>query len=217
MTSEGQLHRSGPSSVPEPREPGEKPLVLDALAQSFVDHLASDKGASTYTLRNYSQALAEFSRWIGQEKNAQPDWPALERDDFRHYLRSLGRWGLSPAAIRLRFSALRSLYKHLIRTGKAQTSPVRQVTLPKPPKRLPRFLTAEQMTRLLGAPARAFAALKGKADGRRPALSYDRDAAILETLYSCGLRISELCALRMEDIDWNDGMIRVRGKGRKER
>jgi site-specific recombinase XerD len=130
-------------------------------------------------------------------------------------LRFLGRGKLSRAAIQLRFSALRSFYKFLIREGVAGASPVRNLSLPKLEKRNPIFLTVEQFKTLAAAPSEEMkaAAKAGEVD---PVI-YFRDAAILEVIYSCGLRVSELCQLLAGDLDWPGEMARVRGKGKKER
>src|SRR3989442_8753184 len=88
-----------------------RPRALDAQAEKFLTHLATDRGASIYTQRNYRLALAEISAWHQQDRNSPPDWPKLQRDDFRAYLRFLGRGNLGRAATALRFSALRTFYK----------------------------------------------------------------------------------------------------------
>lgn len=195
------------------------PHPPDALAQKFLTHLAADRGASVYTQRNYRQALAEFSAWHRQERGAEPDWPALQRDDFRAYLRFLGRRNLGRAATQLRFSALRSFYKFLVRHGQVAATPIRNLALPRRPKRLPRHLTVAQMADLLAAPLKLAAGPKEKnARGRPVSLTAARrDVAILETIYSCGLRVSELAGLRVADLDFAAQLVRVRGKGRKER
>ena len=194
--------------------PAADPLE-DALARSFLEHLRHERAASPYTLRNYQQALVEFARWHQQERQQPPPWPKLQRDDFRGYLRCLGRHKVSRASIQLRFSALRSFYKFLARRGEVEFSPIKNVPIPKQPKRLPRFLTPGQTVELLRAPIREWEGLGAK--GKKAESTYYRDAAILETIYSSGLRISELCALRASDIQWNDQLVRVLGKGKKER
>ncbi|MCU0771098.1 MAG: tyrosine recombinase XerC [Verrucomicrobia bacterium] len=185
----------------------------------FFAHLATDRGASIYTQRNYRQALDEFTEWHRSERSSAPDWPKLQRDDFRGYLRFLGRQRLGRAAIQLRFSALRTFYRFLIRRGVVAISPIRNLALPKTLKRLPKYLTVQQMADLLRAPLQpSDQPRQGKGRGRPvPLATGYRDVAILETVYSCGLRISELCGLRGGDIDWNEALVRVRGKGRKER
>lgn len=193
--------------------------AADKWTQKFLAHLATDRGASPYTQKNYRHALEEFSRWHSQERQAPPAWEKLQRDDFRAYLRYLGRQNLSRAATSLRFSALRTFYKFLIRHGAAATSPIKNLSLPKPEKRLPKFLTVQQMEALLVAPLQLAQSRQGKKGVGRPvSLTVAlRDMAVLETIYSCGLRISELCGLRADDLDASQQIIRVRGKGKKER
>jgi integrase/recombinase XerC len=184
--------------------------ATDKHVRDFLDHLTTERAASIYTHRNYQQALTEFSKWHNAERKSQPNWKGLERDDFRAYLRYLGRHQFGRAAIQLRFSALRSFYKFLMRNGIVDKIPIKNIALPKLAKRLPRFLTPNQMLDLLRAP------LKDVEDEKARWIAH-RDGAILEVIYSCGLRISELCGLKAEDISWNQQCIRVRGKGKKER
>src|SRR4029077_4716475 len=187
------------------------PELSDRWLKKFLTHLATDRGASVYTQRNYRDALAEFGRWHHAELNRPPAWDQLQRDDFRSYLRFLGRNNLGRAAIQLRFSALRTFYKFLIRHGVLSVSPIKNLALPKLEKRLPKYLTAKQITDLLIAPMKPLEQTKEKSRGRpvTAAICF-RDVAILETIYSCGLRVSELCGLRAEDIDWNERLVRVR-------
>lgn len=189
------------------------------MVGKFLIHLTTDRGVSIYTHRNYQQTLLEFIQWYQTEHKSPPAWDKLQRDDFRAYLRSLGRKKLSRAAIQLRFSALRTYYRFLNRHGIVAASPIKNVQLPKLEKRLPRFLTIEQMKQLLAAPQKLLSASeKSKGPGRpvSPEVCL-RDVAVLETIYSCGLRISELCGLTVEDIDSSIQLVRVRGKGKKER
>jgi site-specific recombinase XerD len=190
----------------------------DLHVGAFLTHLATDRGASIYTQRNYEQALREFTAWHRQERRAAPPWEKLQRDDFRAYLRFLGRQRLGRAAIALRFSALRTFYKFLMRRGVVESSPIKNLALPKQEKRLPRFLTTDQIDALMKAPLLAPPAVERKGPGRRPDPGVPlRDAAMIEAIYSCGLRISEVCGLRVGDIDFTEQLVRVRGKGKKER
>ena len=205
------------SSAEQPT--GSSPEIRDKRIQKFLAHLATDRGASAYTQRNYGQALADFARWHLAERQSPPAWDQLQRDDFRNYLRYLGRHNLSRAATQLRFSALRTFYKFLMRQGTVATLPIKNLALPKQGRRLPKFLTVQQMKDLLAAPA-LLLELRGRKPGPGRPLSATaclRDVAVLETIYSCGLRISELCGLRAEDIDWSERLVQVRGKGKKER
>jgi integrase/recombinase XerC len=199
-------------------EPASQAPAQDLWLARFLQHLATDRGASAYTQRNYRQALTEFQQWHQEERRQPPAWDKLQRDDFRGYLRFLGRHNLGRAAIQLRFCALRTFYKFLIRHGFVAASPIKNLALPKLGRRLPKFLTAQQMDDLLAAPLKLLPPV-GTADAKQAAavLQCRRDVAVLETLYSCGLRISELCGLRADDLDWNERLVRVRGKGRKER
>jgi integrase/recombinase XerC len=199
--------------------PPSQPEIRDPWIEKFLAHLATDRGASEFTQRNYRQALVEFAKWHFAERKSAADWGKLSRDDFRSYLRFLGRNNLSRAATALRFSALRTFYKFLMRHGLVESLPIKNLSLPKAPKRLPKFLTIQQMSDLLQAPAKMLELQKQRKGPGRP-ISAEvclRDVAVLETIYSCGLRVSELCGLRVEDMDFNGQIVRVRGKGKKER
>ncbi|HEX3890622.1 MAG TPA: tyrosine recombinase XerC [Verrucomicrobiae bacterium] len=204
-----------------------KAEIRDKWIPKFLAHLAVDRGASVYTQRNYKQALTEFSRWHTESLKSDVQspksaagvaWEKLSRDDFRSFVRFLGRNNLSRAATQLRFSALRTFYKFLIRHGAAEVSPIKNLSLPKLEKRLPKFLTKQQMEALLVAPFALLKIQKEKKAGRPVSqIAALRDVAVLETIYSCGLRVSELCGLRVDDVDWSEQIVRVRGKGKKER
>src|SRR5437867_1706437 len=127
---------------PHPGEPDAE--IPDPAVQKFLTHLATDRGASAYTQRNYRQALKEFIRWHREERQQLPAWEKLQRDDFRAYVRFLGRHNLGRAAIQLRFCALRTFYKHLIRHGIMASSPIRNLSLPELAKRLLKYLTSTQ-------------------------------------------------------------------------
>jgi integrase/recombinase XerC len=165
----------------------------DQHLEAFMRHLEDERGVSGYTIRNYRQTLGEFVTWHEATRK-------------------------EPPATQLRFSALRSFYKFLIRRGVVASSPIKGIALPKQEKRLPKFLTVAQMIDLLDAPAKLAKEKSEKSRGRPTESSVPaRDAALLETIYSSGLRISELCGLRVADIDWREQTLRVQGKGRKER
>jgi integrase/recombinase XerC len=196
------------------RRPQEAP---DRWVDDFLQHLAVDRGLSGLSQRNYAAALAEFRGWHQHERATAPDWGALRRDDFRSYLRWLGRRELSRAAVRLRFSALRTYYRFLQRRGRVEEMPLRQIALPRLGRRLPRFLTPDQMAALLAVPSAELARAEPGQLTPAEVSSLRRDAAWLETVYSCGLRVSELCRLEVQDVDFASRLVRVRGKGRKER
>ena len=197
-------------------EPNQNSLSPADWPGQFFRFLSNEKDASVYTQRNYRQALDEFEQWYRDTNESPVRWSELERNDYRLFLRQLGRRELSQAAIRLRFSALNSFYKFLMRRGLVESSPVKDVTLPKPAKRLPQFLTIDQMNALLDAPMRELSAKDGtkRKVSQVPSL---RDRAILETIYSCGLRIGEICRMLAGEIEPDDLVVNVHGKGKKER
>src|ERR1022692_693625 len=103
--------------------------IHDSWMEKFLAHLATDRGASIYTQRNYRQALLDFSHWHTRERRSAPVWDQLQRDDFRAFVRFLGRQNLGRAATQLRFSALRTFYKFLIRHGAVASSPIKNISL----------------------------------------------------------------------------------------
>lgn len=193
------------------------PAPRDSWPERFLRHLAVERNSSGYTVRNYRQALEEVAAWHQNTLGAAPDWPALRREEFRLYLRQLGRRKLGRAAIALRFSALRTFYRFLLREGAVTAMPLKGLALPRQEKRLPRFLPEEQMEALLAAPLREFTRLSGNTDEPPDPSPFLRDLALLETIYSSGLRISEACGLTVADVDFSARLLQVRGKGRKER
>ena len=199
--------------MPEPKQNSLSPANWPG---QFFRFLSNEKDASVYTQRNYRQALDEFEQWYRDTNESPVRWSELVRNDFRLFLRQLGRKELSQPAIRLRFSALSSFYKFLMQRGLVESSPVKDVTLPKPAKRLPQFLTIDQMNALLDAPMRELSVKDGtkRKVSQVPSL---RDRAILETIYSCGLRIGEICRMLAGEIEPDDLVVNVHGKGKKER
>lgn len=189
----------------------------DPLVDRFRQHLETGRNASAYTVRNYLHALDEFAGWHREARGTPPSWASLVRDDFRLYLRSLGRRGLGRSPIHLRFSALRTFYRFLHREEMVGEIPLRNLALPRPERRLPAFVPANRMAALLEAPLQELARERGASGDPVDAAPFLRDAAVLEAIYSSGLRISEACGLRVEDIDLGERVLRVRGKGRKER
>jgi integrase/recombinase XerC len=182
--------------------------MSDPDETAFFKFMDTERSASPRTLANYRDALAAYRSWRADRFTS---WRNEEADDFRDYLFALMKQGFKRATIRLRFAALRSFYKYLVLRGGHGRSPVAEVQLPKPERGLPVVLTIAQIDELLGMP------LKLAADPKSPPWLPPRDAAILELFYSCGLRISELLALDVKDVDFIGDTVRVMGKGSKER
>ena len=174
----------------------------------FLEFQETEKNASPLTVRNYGAALRTYAGWRGDGFNC---WREEKGDDFRSYLYDLMKKGMKRSTIRLRFAALRSFYKYMVLRRGMPKSPVAEVQMPKLERNLPVVLNLKQMEELLDMPLKSEAPTKGP-----PWLKY-RDAAILELFYSSGLRISELLGLDVKDIDFVSEVVKVVGKGRKER
>jgi integrase/recombinase XerC len=178
---------------------------VDPLAREFLRYLAVERNASPRTLKAYRQALAAF-----HAENKTP-WKKCTANDFRDYLFALMKRGQARSYVRLQFSAFRTFYRFLSERKKLPRDPVRELQLPKIEKKLPLVLTRQQVEELLAAPARL---TKNRA---APIWMPLRDIAIMELFYSSGLRLSELAALDVADVDLYTESVRVFGKGRKER
>jgi len=185
--------------------------------EAFLQYLTASKGFSPLTLRNYEQTLREVSFSLAGKR-----WQILSLADYRNYLYRISvQQQLSPASVRLRFSALRSFYKFLMRIGHVKENPLRELKLPSKKKRLPVFLSEEQALKLLAAPLELMQAeqKKQKRSAGRILQEWQflRDAAILEVFYSSGMRVSELVGLQLRDVNFREKFARVLGKGKKER
>jgi len=177
----------------------------DALVEKFLHYLANERNASPRTLKAYRQALTAF----GAE--SKTSWKKCTADNFRDYLFALMKRGQARSYVRLQFSALRTFYQFLAARKRLRHNPIREVQLPKIEKKLPLVLTRQQVEELLTAPTRE--TKKRSAPVWMPL----RDVAIMELFYSSGLRLSELAALDVTDLDPYTESVRVFGKGRKER
>ena len=177
----------------------------DNLGEEFLRYLAVERNASPRTLKAYRQALTAF-----RGKNQKP-WKQCTPDDFRDHLFAIMKRGQARSYVRLQFSALRVFYKFLTDRKKLRNDPLRQLQLPKVEKKLPLVLTRQQIEELLAAP------LKIAKQRAAPEWMPLRDVAVMELFYSSGLRLSELAALDVDDVDLYTESVRVFGKGRKER
>jgi len=184
-------------------------VSIGQLIDKFLNSLKTEKGYSQHTIRNYGIDLRHFQSFLEKralQAGSQKGEQSLESLDFylvREYLSDLyGRYSRSSIARRL--SALRSFFSFLERKGTLKSNPAAEVSSPKIEKYIPAYLPVDEMFRLLERP-----------DKRKP-LGL-RDRAILEVLYSSGIRVSELTGLNLCSIDYNQRVIRVLGKGNKER
>jgi integrase/recombinase XerC len=179
---------------------------LAAAAGRFLGELRL-KNASEHTLRNYSSDLEQFAAYFSPPGASSPAPAEFTPLQLREWLGDLYHRGLSAISIRRKLAAVRSLFHFLAREGSIPSNPARLVRTPKAPKLLPSVPSAEQTNTLIDG-------VSGN-ELERP--HPERDLLILELLYGCGLRISELAGLNLEDFDPAERWIRVRGKGKKER
>ncbi len=167
----------------------------------FIRHLEFERRLSPLTCKNYRRDLEMLVAFC--ESNEVGDWGGLDSEHIRAYSASCFRKGLSARSIQRRLSATRTFFRYLIREGEVKKNPVTSVSAPKGKKRLPGNLDADRMARLLDIP------------GDGPIV--DRDRAILELLYSSGLRLAELTDLNVGDVDMHEATVHVTGKGNKDR
>jgi integrase/recombinase XerC len=174
-----------------------------AIAQ-FLRYLVSERNASELTIKSYREDLFAFVEWLQATTGAVPSPDALSPQDLRGFQAALQQAGYARSSISRKLAALRSFFKFAMREGLASSNPAKPLRNPRRQRKLPHVLTDEEVGRLLLAPP------ADRVDGLR-------DRAILETIYSAGLRVSELVGLQDGDLDRREQIIRVRGKGRKER
>ncbi len=167
----------------------------------FIDHLEFERRLSKLTCTNYRRDLRALDNWCDEAGVAS--WDDLDSEHVRGWAAACFRRGLGSKSIQRRLSAARTFFRYLLREKHVRKNPVQSVSAPKAPQRLPGNLDADRMARLLDI----------KGDG--PLV--DRDRAILELLYSSGLRLAELTGLNLGDVDLDDATVRVTGKGNKDR
>lgn len=172
---------------------------MDRHIEKFLNYLRAERDASPHTIRNYTKDLEVLRQVLGETPWEKADLLAL-----RQFAARQREGGLSKVTIARRVATIRSFFRFLRREGYVPANPALGLVRPKQDRHLPSFLSVEETTRLMEAPAGdSFAA--------------SRDRAILETLYSTGLRVSELVNLKVRNVDLIGGTLRTVGKGRKER
>ncbi|QOC23645.1 tyrosine recombinase XerC [Wenzhouxiangella sp. AB-CW3] len=176
-------------------------MQLQAAISAFLQHAAHEAGLGNATLDAYRRDLARFGQWCDGQKKSNP--AAIDVHDIRAFAASEHRRGLSPRSIQRRLSALRRFFRFLRRESVISDDPTRGVRAPKARRRLPEVLDVDQVLALLDIP--------GDDDLAQ------RDRAMLELFYASGLRVSELATLTWDRLDMNEGLVRVLGKGQRER
>ncbi len=174
---------------------------LDASLESFLRHLAQERRVSLHTRRAYERDLKPLAATLRALGRA--DWGDARSSDVRAFVARRHRQGLGPRSLQRTLSAIRSLYRYLLREGVVGHNPAVGIRAPRAPSRLPRVLEVDRVAALLAFdPSNALAV---------------RDLAILELLYSCGLRLAELVGLDVGHLDLAAGLVVVTGKGGKQR
>lgn len=174
-------------------------MDMQRYIDKFINYLKIEKNAAGHTITNYGKDLEAFAAFTGEKEPEEIDHLALRR-----FLAQMRSSNFSKRTIARKLSSLRTFFKFLYREGLIKTNPVSAVSTPKLDRSLPVFLDTEKAVRLVQAP-------------KDSTLSGLRDRAILETLYSTGIRVSELVGLDMPDIDFISGVIKVMGKGSRQR
>ena len=183
------------------------PKKKDQLLDRYLEYLDIERHASPRTVVAYRHALVKFKHFGGDKIS----WPTCKAQQFRSFLLDCMKKGMARSYIRLTFAALRSFYQYLVEREGLAGNPLREVQLPKMDKKLPIVLSIKEVDELLTAPKRF------ERQAQAPVWAAARDAAMMELFYSSGLRLNELAALNVDDVDTFSETVRVLGKGRKER
>ena len=185
------------SEIRNPKHPD----IVGTNVQEFITYLEIERNVSEYTVKAYSSDIKQFLEFLKSDKE---ELEKITHRTIRKFLAHLQNKAYSNKSIGRKLATIRSFFKFLVREGYQKTNPTLAVSTPKTNKKLPEFLTVENMIKLIEKP------------DENNALGI-RDRAIFETLYSTGIRVGELTSLNIYDIDFGGGTIKVKGKGNKER
>jgi integrase/recombinase XerC len=176
---------------------------MQASVAAFLRHLERERNASPHTIRAYGEDLAQFTDHLRRELGREPRPEDADHLAIRGFLAELHRRGLARSSSARKLAGLRTFFRYLCREGRLEANPARLLATPRRDKRIPAVLDEAQVASLLALPGDAVAAVRGR--------------AILELLYATGMRCAELVALDAGEVDLDARMVRVLGKGRKER
>ncbi|HXX46568.1 MAG TPA: tyrosine recombinase XerC [Candidatus Acidoferrales bacterium] len=195
---------------------------MKQVIDKFIEYLKYERNASPETIREYRRDVRQFHEFLTPPGETAPALSEIDHNIVREYVNWMYDRRLEKASIARRLSSLRTFFRFCVREKLARQNPARLVATPKLPKRVPRVLTPEELNGFLdhlgsnGEQSRRARKLTPQSDEESKIL-LKRDRAILELLYASGLRVSEIVGLNLGDIDRNGRMLRVLGKGRKER
>ena len=200
--------------------------------EKYLGYLRAVRNSSPHTVLNYGKDLERFAAYLSPPGVETPAVTAVSHQVIREYVGHLHSQGLEKSSIARKLASLRSFFKFCVRQGMLKDNPARLVATPKLPKRIPSVLSAEEMNGFLNQLVKTGSSASAARSGRLPTerrqqqragpgedqgLLLCRDRALLELLYAAGLRVSELTGLNLADMDRKECMLRVRGKGNKER
>lgn len=172
--------------------------------ERFIEYLRVERNASPLTLKSYEEDLITLVLYFEETEGRSLELGEITTLELRRFIADLQQAGYAKSTISRKLACLRSFFRFAVREGWVEANIAKPLRNPRAGRKLPHFLSADEITTLLEAPSATTS-------------SGLRDRAILETMYSSGLRVSELVGLSLEDLDFPAGLIRVRGKGRKER
>ena len=177
---------------------------MHAAISQFLRFLSAERNAAELTIKAYREDLASLADYLTQACGRTPAPAEVTPLELRGYVSALHEAGYAKSSVARRLASLRTFYKFAQREGLADNNPAKPLRNPRPDRKLPHFLSTDEIGRLLQAP---------------PAMTAQglRDRAILETMYSAGLRVSEAVGINDADLDLAEGLVRIRGKGRRER
>jgi integrase/recombinase XerC len=170
----------------------------------FLRYLLVERNASDLTIKSYGEDLSALDEYLAESMGRPAEPSEITSLDLRGYVAALHEAGYAKTSVARRLASLRSFFRFAQREGLADSNPAKPLRNPRPDRKLPHFLSTEEIGRLLDAPP-------------EDAPMGLRDRAILETTYSAGLRVSELVGSNDSDLDLEGGLVRIRGKGRRER
>jgi integrase/recombinase XerC len=177
---------------------------MDQTVGRFLKFLELERNCSPLTIKSYREDLDLLLNYFSEKLGRIPKPSELTPTELRSYVSAMHDAGYAKSSVARRLASLRSFFKFAQREGQVDNNPAKPLRNPRRERKLPHFLTDDEIKKLLAAP------LKTDAQGMR-------DRAILETMYSAGLRVSELVGINLDDLDLTGGLVRVRGKGKKER
>lgn len=222
-TNPNLKRESNPLAVAAPGGAGKGGAMMtdDPGVAQFAAHLEHERNASPHTVANYLMDIAQFARFSWSGDALPPyDWGAVDRFKARAFLIDFQKRGSEATTTSRKLSSLRSYYKFMEREGLVGLNPFAGLKAPKRARKLPPFLSAGEIVRLLDAPLKMWCQSEQSGKSReRKLVEYAarRDSALLEVLYSTGGRVSEVAGLQEAQVDLLSGIVQVRGKGKKER